>query len=423
MRSDDFFAQHDVLELFPNGPDVAFLDGMHHFEYLLRDFINTERCCHQHSLILLHDCLPVNRRMAERELRVDPDEAEETRLWWTGDVWRLLPALKKHRPDLRVTFLDCPPTGLVAVTNLDPRSAILQREYQSVLDEFGAVDLSSYGLKRLRSLFPTLDTRDLVATGTIGSFFSLPGADPCERILRTAPSDNDAADTRSTADDKQAPCLSQSDGSSEKVEEHFTKIYQGQDWGHGSGVGARPDRTVEYRALLQRFIIDNHVRSVVDLGCGDWQFSRHLDWSNVTYLGIDVVAAVVELNRREFAKDNIAFEKFESLATLPPADLLLCKDVLQHLPNELVKEYLTIFKRKYKFSLITNDDEPKDLQNIDIDVGGWRTLRLEREPFCKSGSVVLAWTVPWGAATTRKSTYLLYGDRSSAARAERRDHG
>ena len=154
---------------------MAFLDGMHHFEYLLRDFMNTERCCRQHSLILLHDCLPLNMRMAEREWRVDPDEAEETRGWWAGDVWRLLPALKKYRPDLCVTFLDCPPTGLVAITNLDPRSAIFQREYGSVLDEFGAVDLASYGLKRLWSLFPTLDTRDLVATGAIGSFFSLRG--------------------------------------------------------------------------------------------------------------------------------------------------------------------------------------------------------------------------------------------------------
>jgi SAM-dependent methyltransferase len=346
-----------------------------------------------------------------------------------------LPALKKHRPDLRVAFLDCPPTGLVAITNLDPQSAILQQEYRSVLDEFGAVDLSSYGLKRLWSLFPTLDTRDLVATGTIGSVFSLREAGSCARILRTAPRDNQTADegprdkarapvvldprlTGDTANNELTPCFIEPDGSLEKLEEHFTKIYRSQDWGHGSGVGARPDRTVEYRAFLQRFIIDNHVRSVVDLGCGDWQFSRHLDWSNVRYLGIDVVAAVIERNRREFAKDNIAFEEFESLATLPPADLLLCKDVLQHLPNELVKEYLTTFKTKYKFSLITNDDEPKDLQNIDIDVGGWRTLRLEREPFCESGSVVLAWTVPWGAATTRKSTFLLYGDRRA-----RRDSG
>ena len=318
MPADDFFSRYDVLRIFPNGLDVAFLDGMHHFEFLLRDFINTERCCRTDSLVLMHDCLPANLRMAEREVRIHPDEDAETRWQWTGDVWRLLPALEKHRPDLRVIFLDCPPTGLVAITNLDPRSTKLQQAYESVLDEFGAVDLSSYGLKRLWSLFPTLDTRDLVATGTIGSFFSLPGADPCERILRTAPSDNDAADARSTANDKQAPCLSQSDGSPEKVEECFTKIYQRQEWGHGSGVGARPDRTAEYRGFLQRFIIDNHVRSIVDLGCGDWQFSRHLDWTNVRYLGIDAVAAVIERNRLEFARDNVAFRKIR-IARYPTA--------------------------------------------------------------------------------------------------------
>jgi hypothetical protein len=93
-----------------------------------------------------------------------------------------LPALKKYRPDLRVTFLDCPPTGLVAITNVDSQSQILQQEHRSVLDEFGAVDLASYGLKSLWSLFPTLDTRDLVATGAIGSIYSLREASSCARI-------------------------------------------------------------------------------------------------------------------------------------------------------------------------------------------------------------------------------------------------
>ena len=122
MTSDTFFAAQDVFQIFPNGIDVSFIDGMHHFEFLLRDFINIERYCHTRSLILLHDCLPVNMRMAEREWLSDAQEDEETRGWWTGDVWRLLPVLKKYRPDLRVQILDCPPTGLTVCTRVDHTS-------------------------------------------------------------------------------------------------------------------------------------------------------------------------------------------------------------------------------------------------------------------------------------------------------------
>jgi hypothetical protein len=130
----------------------------------------------------------------------------------------------------------------------------------------------------------------------------------------------------------------------------------------------------------------------------------------VTYVGVDIVASVIDNNQREFGNDNFSFRKFLSLEDLPPADLLVCKDVLQHLPNATVKAYLAAFRKKYKFLLITNDEEPAHLQNIDIDIGGWRTLRLDQEPFCEPSAVVLSWTVLWGKATTRKATSLLYGN-------------
>ena len=149
MKSDEFFRQHTIRQFLPNGPDIAFLDGMHRFEYLLRDFINTERECHPRSLILLHDCLPNNERMAERAPRLDADEAAGTRFSWTGDVWRMLPILKKYRPELHVVPLDCPPTGLVACMNLDPSSRVLDRNYFDIVAEFLRIDLRDYGLDRL----------------------------------------------------------------------------------------------------------------------------------------------------------------------------------------------------------------------------------------------------------------------------------
>lgn len=163
MTSDDFFRDEDLRRYFPHGPDIAFLDGMHLFEYLLRDFINTERLCHARSLILLHDCLPLSPRMAERAYQAGPEEEGEMRWAWTGDVWKILYAFKRFRPDLRVSLLDCPPTGIVAVRGLDPSNNVLSSRYEDVVAEAGGLVLDDARLAELWALYPTLDTRALAS--------------------------------------------------------------------------------------------------------------------------------------------------------------------------------------------------------------------------------------------------------------------
>ena len=90
---------------------MAFIDGMHHFEYALRDFINIEPLCRTGSVVFIHDCYPIDARSAERD---------QVTAFWSGDIWRLLVLLKKYRPDLAIHTLGTPPTGLGLITRLDP---------------------------------------------------------------------------------------------------------------------------------------------------------------------------------------------------------------------------------------------------------------------------------------------------------------
>ena len=173
MTSDEFFAEYDVLTIFPRGVDLAFLDGMHRFEYLLRDVINVERCCHRRSLILLHDCLPLNVRMAERSWLPAAHGESFTGDWWTGDVWRILPTLKKHRPDLQVRLLDCPPTGLVVLSNLDAGNTVLDNKYFSIIEEFTALNLVDVGIKELWSMFPIIESRSINQAHTLTSVLTV----------------------------------------------------------------------------------------------------------------------------------------------------------------------------------------------------------------------------------------------------------
>jgi len=129
MTSDDFFDRHRPSDLFGRPIDFAFLDGMHRCEYLLRDFINTERCCKRNSIIALHDCLPAEPAIATRVPNELPYIGPDRQGWWAGDVWRTALLLRRYRPDLSLTVVDAAPTGLVLITNLDPASTALSDNY------------------------------------------------------------------------------------------------------------------------------------------------------------------------------------------------------------------------------------------------------------------------------------------------------
>ena len=46
--------------------DLVFIDGLHLFEFALRDFFNAEAWCSRTSTIVLHDCVPIARATADR---------------------------------------------------------------------------------------------------------------------------------------------------------------------------------------------------------------------------------------------------------------------------------------------------------------------------------------------------------------------
>ncbi len=130
--SDAFFERYDLGELL-NGRtvDLAFIDGLHTYDQVLRDFINVERCCDPQSLIVLHDVAPLDARVASRE--------RATR-FWAGDVWKAVPILERLRPDLTLTYVPCFPTGLLLVTDLDPSSTVLEARFETAVSDLqGAV--------------------------------------------------------------------------------------------------------------------------------------------------------------------------------------------------------------------------------------------------------------------------------------------
>jgi hypothetical protein len=128
MKSDAFFASETPATAFGGRPvDLTFIDGMHWFEYALRDFANAERWSSPSSTIVLHDCLPVSPRAARRE---------RDSSFWVGDVWKVLEILLDYRPELRVFIVPTAPSGLVVVRGLDPQSAVLFAKHDEIISRY-----------------------------------------------------------------------------------------------------------------------------------------------------------------------------------------------------------------------------------------------------------------------------------------------
>lgn len=131
MESDKFFADKTIMkkEFFDKKANVSFIDGMHLYEYVLRDFINVEKVSYPDSIILLHDTLPISEEISRRLPEWDGGA-------WTGDVYKIIPILKKYRPDLDIKIINAEPSGLCVVSNLNPASKVLEENYDKIIKEF-----------------------------------------------------------------------------------------------------------------------------------------------------------------------------------------------------------------------------------------------------------------------------------------------
>lgn len=186
----------------------------------------------------------------------------------------------------------------------------------------------------------------------------------------------------------------------------FDKIYENSYWGKGSGGGSSPEATQPYKVFLEDFIRQYNVKSIVDLGCGDWQFSQFLDFGSATYVGIDASKNVIKNNQQSFSRSGVSFDNLpEDYKELPSADLLICKDVLMHLSTEGVRDILSILPT-FKYALITNDIPCVSafgeillklrhpffpVNNKEIKTGDYRTLDPTQRPYNLKLKKVFEW--------------------------------
>ncbi|MBU2620582.1 MAG: class I SAM-dependent methyltransferase [Proteobacteria bacterium] len=158
--------------------------------------------------------------------------------------------------------------------------------------------------------------------------------------------------------------------------------------GHGSHFAVHVDPYVDaVSAFLQTFACP---QNVVDLGCGDFNVGSRLRRHCATYVACDIAPDLLERNKKKFHDLNVDFRCLDIVADpLPHGDVVIVRQVLQHLSNEDIKSVATKL-RGYKFLVLTEFVPDSEFTpNIDQPTGAFSRLArgiksgvvLTEEPF------------------------------------------
>lgn len=165
----------------------------------------------------------------------------------------------------------------------------------------------------------------------------------------------------------------------------FDRIYLTDKWNGGSGPGSHPSNTSKYVKFLNSFIRENSIKSILDIGCGDWQLMSMIDLSGVRYKGIDVSPVATAFAKSKAPSGfDISTQNIEDITE--SFDLVHIKDVLQHLEFSECRRILEIISTRHKSALVVNEHPAA---SNDIKNGGYRPLSIVAEPICCPRSTVI----------------------------------
>ncbi len=155
----------------------------------------------------------------------------------------------------------------------------------------------------------------------------------------------------------------------------FARIYQNNYWGGDkgdffSGSGSHNEYITEFCVATSDFIVENKINSIVEIGCGDFfvtnQVLNNLELSgiNFNYVGVDIVAPLIERNTAIFGSDKITFQFKDPInEIIPKGDLLIIRQVLQHLDNNSISKILSLFG-SYRYIMVTEHQISERYKNM-----------------------------------------------------------
>lgn len=153
------------------------------------------------------------------------------------------------------------------------------------------------------------------------------------------------------------------------MDKFFTYVYENKIWGNNnneeyngsSGGGSDIEFNKDtYVPFLKNYITSNNIKTVVDLGCGDFKCGKMIyDDLDITYTGYDTYDKVIQYNVKHHSLPKYSFthlDFFNKKESIVPGDLCILKDVIQHWKMDEIYTFLDyiVEKKLFKYILICN---------------------------------------------------------------------
>jgi SAM-dependent methyltransferase len=148
----------------------------------------------------------------------------------------------------------------------------------------------------------------------------------------------------------------------------FTELHYSNHWDTWS--------TRSLHSHLPELLRISGIEHMVDIGCGNFSWLRRINISGVSYLGIDIVSAIVTSNRGAYSGPNVKFREMDLISSkLPLADLIFCRDVMVHFPDDLIVASIQNIKRSGSTYLLATTF-PDIRETPSCNLGEWRPVNL-----------------------------------------------
>ena len=167
---------------------------------------------------------------------------------------------------------------------------------------------------------------------------------------------------------------------------HWQNYFKSNSQDSKSGPGSNLKYTSDMSRELQKFFIEKNIKTILDIGCGDFI------WMNLLlneyhiydkYLGLDIVDELIKNNKKKYSNNKISFKTFDLVKNEIPNgfDIILVRDVFIHLKNEQIINFLDLLKNlNVKYFGVTST--PSLGKNNELKtVGRYRDINIEIEPF------------------------------------------
>ncbi|CAE7199364.1 unnamed protein product [Symbiodinium natans] len=148
-----------------------------------------------------------------------------------------------------------------------------------------------------------------------------------------------------------------------------------EDWDEavsGTASSAEAEELQPFLKWFGSFLAERNISSVVDVSSGHWPsgWQRGVRWSGQDYLGVDITPKMIEDNTaffqdktpRQYGLRSASFQVGDIMKELPPADLLITKDTIIHIPNWAILKFLesnvNVCPARFKEVLFIHDRPP-----------------------------------------------------------------